>query len=146
MINVVHLAGQLREHAETLAALVRRSAATPERPQHRRDLPVPQPRRRLTPVEVEELEAAYLDGGTVRGLAVEYGIHHTTVMAHLDRAGVSRSRARPLPAEHLMEARRMYEAGSSLKTIAREFSVDWRQVRVALDDVGVTIRLPKGRQ
>jgi DNA-binding MarR family transcriptional regulator len=49
---------------------------------------------RLKPEQVDELVAAYRAGGTIKGLAKEYGIHHTTVMRHLDRRGVVDRRGR----------------------------------------------------
>jgi hypothetical protein len=46
--------------------------------------------RRLSPVEVEALIAGYEAGGRVGELANVYGIHRTTVSAHVARAGKTR--------------------------------------------------------
>lgn len=49
-----------------------------------------QRQRRLSPELVHELVDAYVAGGTtINKLAEEYGIHRTTVMEHLKRAGAS---------------------------------------------------------
>jgi DNA-binding CsgD family transcriptional regulator len=46
--------------------------------------------RRLSPAEVEVLIADYEGGGRVGELARIYGIHRTTVSAHMSRAGKTR--------------------------------------------------------
>ena len=49
-----------------------------------------QKQRRLNETEVRELVEAYVAGATIAGLAKQWNIHRTTVMDHLDRAGIKR--------------------------------------------------------
>lgn len=49
-----------------------------------------QAQRRLSPAELEALIADYEAGGRVGGLAKVYGLHRTTVAAHVARAGKTR--------------------------------------------------------
>ena len=48
----------------------------------------PQQQRRLTPVEVDKLVQERVDGQTIATLARQFGVHRTTVMAHLRRIGL----------------------------------------------------------
>jgi hypothetical protein len=63
------------------------------------DARVPNPRellhvqRRLSQPKIESLVAGYEAGGRVGELAPIYGIHCTTVSAHVARAGKTRRRA-----------------------------------------------------
>ncbi len=50
------------------------------------------PQRRLWPADIDDLIAACQTGGSINKLAVEFGIHRTTVTGHLDRHGVPRHR------------------------------------------------------
>lgn len=50
--------------------------------------------RRLSPAEVEALLADHEAGGRVGELARTYGIHRTTVSAHIARTGKARPRGR----------------------------------------------------
>jgi hypothetical protein len=62
--------------------------------------------RRLSPAEVEALIADYEGGGRVGELARIYGIHRTTVSAHMSRAGKTPGQ---LTATQVGEAVRLYE-------------------------------------
>jgi hypothetical protein len=55
------------------------------RPEHRR-----QHQRRLKPNEIDALAGAYIRGETLDALAEMFGIHRTTVLAHLKRRGLRR--------------------------------------------------------
>ena len=48
----------------------------------------PQLQRRLTPVEVETLVQERADGQTIATLVRQFGVHRTTVMAHLRLIGL----------------------------------------------------------
>ena len=88
-ISLVSLAGQYREHGATVEKLLklvmRTSPSVPRLP----GTLVPQQQLRLTSERVDQLVDAYRGGGTIKALAVEYGIHHTTVMRHLDKRGIT---------------------------------------------------------
>lgn len=49
--------------------------------------------RRLRPVVIDQLIAAYAKGLSVRRLVELFGVHRTTVLAHLERHGVARRRS-----------------------------------------------------
>jgi hypothetical protein len=53
-----------------------------------------QTQRRLSAEQVDQLVAAYQAGKTVRELASQFDLHRTTVLAHLERQGVSRRASR----------------------------------------------------
>ena len=65
--------------------------------------------------EVEALIADYEAGGRVGELATVYGIHRTTVSAHVARAGKTRGQ---LTETQVDEAVRLYEQGCSLRAVA----------------------------
>jgi transposase-like protein len=64
--------------------------------------------RRLSQPEIEALVADYEAGERVRELARIYGIHRTTVLAHVARAGKARGQ---LTGPRVDEAVRLYEQG-----------------------------------
>lgn len=105
--------------------------------------PAKKPQRRLSASEMAELVAACRGGGTVKGLAADYGIHHTTVSAHLERQGIRRRRQGLRP-EDTEEVARLYEAGWSSAKIGEKFSVDAYTPITALRRAGVVIRPRKG--
>ncbi len=71
------------------------------------------PQRGLSPADIDDLIAAYQAGGSINTLAVEFGIHRTTVTGHLDRHGVPRHLEQTeWDAEILTEAAELYAAGS----------------------------------
>lgn len=73
----------------------------------------------------------YQGGASVVRLAEVYGIHRSTVRAHLNRRGVVR-RAPGLGAKEAAEAVRFHEQGLSLRTIARGMKVGRRHVTQAV--------------
>lgn len=85
----------------------------------------------LTPSEVSRLVKDYKDGTGVARLAEAYGIHRSTVSAHLNRRGVIR-RVPGLGAEEAAEAVRLHEQGLSLRAIARAMGVGRRHVTQAV--------------
>jgi hypothetical protein len=100
-----------------------------------------QVQRRLPPEEVEELIASHRAGATALVLAGKHSIHRTTVLALLERHGVSR-RGRVATATHLERAAALYASGRSCASIARELQVSPETIRQALLRIGVAMRRP----
>ncbi|HEX4492092.1 MAG TPA: helix-turn-helix domain containing protein [Acidimicrobiia bacterium] len=96
----------------------------------------------LTSDQVDDLITSHLDGESIAELAARFGIHRTTVMKHLDRAGVER-RAGVIE-RHLERARTLYESGLSLAKVGEHFGVDGETVRQSLKRAGVVIRRRNG--
>lgn len=97
--------------------------------------------RRLSPPEVEALVADYEAGGRVGELARVYGLHRTTVAAHVARAGKTRGQ---LTEAQVDEAVRLYEQSWSLRTVGRHLDVAAKTIRRVLDRRAVVVR-PRGR-
>lgn len=97
--------------------------------------------RRLSPLEVEALIADFEAGGRVGELAKVYGIHRTTVSAHVARAGKTRSQ---LTEAQIDEAVCLYEEGWSLRAVGERLDVTDKAIRRLLDGRVVAIR-PRGR-
>lgn len=74
-------------------------------------------------------------------LAKRYGIHHHSVRAHLDRAGVA-IQPKGLSDVQTEEATRLYIGGLSLAKAAEQFGCDAETVRRALKLRGVILRKP----
>jgi hypothetical protein len=74
--------------------------------------------RRLTDTGTDDLVARYEAGSTVDALAREFGIHRTTVMAHLERRGIPRRSPRKLTDSLVTEEAQRYRGGNSLDQIA----------------------------
>ncbi len=98
------------------------------------DLSVPTVERRthqgvqkVSELRTLDLVAAYHAGGTVQGLAEQFGVHRTTVMAVLDRAGVARrSPTRVQSAEELDKASQLYRDGLNLRSVGAAVGADYR--------------------
>jgi hypothetical protein len=97
--------------------------------------------RRLSRPEIEALVADYEAGQRVGELARVYGIHRTTVSAHVARAGKTRG---VLSKAQVDEAVRLYGRGWSLRAVGRHLDVADKTVRRALDKRAVVVR-PRGR-
>lgn len=116
-------------------------------------LPPPPPRvtstplHRLSPEQITELIEARTAGGQINDLAARFGIHRSTVIAHLNSAGVpgQRYRGKTLTPDQVTGAAALYESGLSLSAVGERFDVDKRQVAKALRGAGVRLR-PPGRQ
>ncbi len=92
-----------------------------------------------------QLVADYLDGQSVRQLAVSWRIHRTTVLDHLERHGVPRrANVRKMTDQQVEEAAQLYGAGNSLIVLGRTYGVDAGTVGRELSQVGVNLR-PSGR-
>ncbi len=132
--------GQLREHLDTLQALVAVPVPKnmPDRPT--RTNPKLLPYRRLTDDESAQLALTYQEGATVKELVALFGISKSTVLAHLDRHGVSRRQPIGLSPDEVKEATRLYESGLSLKQVGAKLGFDSKTVRKYLADAGIAIR------
>ena len=79
------------------------------------------------------------------GLARRYGVHRTTVIHHLDQAGITRRRVvRKMTNASVALAAARYEQGASLATVANEFGVHQRTPARELRRVGTSIRPRRG--
>ena len=99
------------------------------------------PQRRLSPTNVHELVNAYRAGATIGQLAVEFGIHRTTVASHLDRHGVPRHSEQMAWGDELLErAAELYATGLSLADVADQFGIDAQTVANRFRRAGVPVR------
>ncbi len=96
--------------------------------------------RRLSQPEVEALLADYEAGGRFGELAKVYGIHRTTVSAHVARAGKTRGQ---LTEAQVDEAVRLYGQGLSLRAVGNRLNVTDKTIRRVLDRQAVAVR-PRG--
>ncbi|MCI1636766.1 MAG: helix-turn-helix domain-containing protein [Bifidobacterium crudilactis] len=89
------------------------------------------PQTFLTPSAMTRLVEDYHRGASVVHLAKVYGIHRSTVSAHLTRHGVLR-RTPGLGAEESAEVVRLHEQGLSLRAIARVMGLSRKHVTQAV--------------
>jgi len=101
--------------------------------------------RRLEPNKVAQLVQGYVGGLRVDELASQFQVNKSTVIGHLDRAGVAR-RWRKLQPADVQEARRLYESGLSLAKVAGHFGVHASTVYSALRKATVQMRDTQGRE
>ena len=103
------------------------------------------PQRRLSPTNIDDLIAAYRTGATINQLADKFGVHRTTVAAHLDRHGVPRHHDRTEWDDGDLEhAAEMYAAGLSLADLAAVFEIDAQTVANRFRRAGRPIRPRRG--
>lgn len=101
--------------------------------------------RRLSAAELEQLIHLYRQGLSIDALACRYEVDRTTVIHHLDRAGIARRRVvRKMTDESVTLAAARYEQGASLTLVANEFGVHQRTLAIELRRAGVSIRPRKG--
>lgn len=101
--------------------------------------------RRLSQAEIEHLIHLYRDGASIERLARRYEVHRTTVMHHLDQAGITRRRVvRKMTDESVAVAAARYEQGASLAKVAAAFGVHERTITRAFRKAGVSIRPRRG--
>ena len=102
--------------------------------------------RRLSEAEIEEVVHLYREGASIDGLARRNEVHRTTVIHHLDQAGIARRRViRKMTDESVARAAARYEEGASLASVASEFRVHQRTLARELRRVGASIRTRRGR-
>lgn len=104
-----------------------------------------QTHRLLSASEVVDLIARYEAGGTVKGLAREFGVHHSTARQYLNRAGVIRPRRTALTKVEVAEAVKLYDSGLTVSQVAAKFDRKYQTMRQALLRAGVTMRAPLAR-
>ena len=92
----------------------------------------------LTKAGIDSLVADYQAGAGVGELARRYGIHRSTVTAHLRRRNLPQ-RQTGLNTDQQAEAVRLYRDGLSLRAISRRMGVDRKAVRASLASVNLLI-------
>ena len=70
---------------------------------------------------------------SAKATAQEFGVHHTTVSAHLNRLGIAKHRLTKLTDCQIVEAAQLREQGWSWNKIGARFRVSGMTVRRALD-------------
>ena len=103
------------------------------------------PQRRLSPTAVVDLVEAYQADSTISQLAVDFGVHRTTVAGDLDRRGVPRhSEQTAWNHEILTRAAEPYATGLSLADVANQFGIDAQTVANRFRRAGVPVRPRRG--
>ena len=101
--------------------------------------------RRASEATVDELVVAYLEGLSIDGLAVQFGLHRTTIISHLDRRGIERRRSvRRMTDRSVRQAAKRYETRESLKVVAARFGVDAKTLAREFKRGGIAIRRRNG--
>src|SRR5665811_2131640 len=98
----------------------------------------------LTPAQIEELVERHRGGEGVVALATSYGVHRSTVTAHLDRRGARRRLG--LADEQVQRASRLYLRGFTLDVIAAELGTNQRTLGRAVARLGLARRPAGPRQ
>jgi transposase-like protein len=118
--------------------------------QHRRDQSQPARTTLLPclapdPATRDDLVEAYQAGATISQLAVEFGIHRTTVAGHLDRQGVPRHCEQTAWDDEIVKhAAELYATGLSLADVAGQFGIDAQTVSNRFRRAGVAVRPRRG--
>jgi AraC-like DNA-binding protein len=100
-----------------------------------------QRQRRPSATEIDQLIHLYPQGTSIDALACRYEVHRTTVIHHLDRAGIARRRVvRKMTDESVALAAAGYEQGASLALVASEFGVHQRTLTREFRRAGASIR------
>ena len=101
--------------------------------------------RRLPRAEIQQLIHRYREGASINALARRYEVHRTTVIHHLDQAGIARRRVvRKMTDESVARAAARYAQGASLAVVANEFGVHQRTLARELRRAGASIRQRRG--
>ena len=101
--------------------------------------------RRLPTSDVDALVGLYQGGSSIDVLARRYRVHRTTVIHHLDQAGVARRPVvRKMTDESVALAAARYEQGASLAVVASEFGIHQRTLARELRQAGTSIRARRG--
>ena len=94
---------------------------------------------------MQQLIRLHREGASIAGLARRYEVHRTTVIYHLDQAGISRQRViRKMTDESVALAAARYEQGASLALVAGEFGVHQRTLAREFRRAGASIRPRRG--
>ncbi len=101
--------------------------------------------RRLSVADVGDLCRLYREGASIDSLARQYEVNRTTIITHLDRAGIERRRvARKMTDDDVATAATRYGEGASLALVATEFDVHARTLAREFRQAGVSIRPRRG--
>jgi lambda repressor-like predicted transcriptional regulator len=104
---------------------------------------VRQHQRRLTAAEKVAVAQQYQAGAEMRGLAVAFGVHRTSISRVLHDLGVT-LRGQDSRAENVSAAARLYEAGWSLARLGEKYGCAHTTIRQSLREYGVTMRPRRG--
>lgn len=116
-----------------------------EEPREVKGRPSNPPQRRLSPADIDDLVAAYKAGANIRQLAANFGVHRTTVTAHLDRQRIrGHHTLTAWTDDTLREATELYATGLSLAAVATRFGIDAQTVANRLRRAGVPVRPRRG--
>lgn len=103
--------------------------------------------RRLSAADIGELCHLYSEGRSIDSLARQYEVNRTTIITHLDRAGIERRRvARKMSDESVARAAKRYSEGAPLAVVANEFDVHARTLAGEFRQAGVSIRPRRSRK
>lgn len=94
--------------------------------------------------EVDELVAAYKAGDGLEELAERFGVHRTTVRAHLERGKIERRTASTAWDHAALTAAAHYASGESLAAVAVRFGVDPSRVANRFRRAGIAIGPRRG--
>jgi len=97
----------------------------------------------LLPELAAEIVERYQTGSLIRELAAEYGVHRSTVMACLRRAGIPKYSG--WSEKTTAEAARLYKSGLTIAEVAAQLDHSPTTVGRKLREAGVKLR-PKGFQ
>jgi hypothetical protein len=87
----------------------------------------------------------YSEGRSIDALARQFEVNRTTIVTHLDRAGIERRRvARKMTDDSVAMAATRYGQGASLAVVAQEFDVRGRILAREFCQPGVSIRSRHG--
>ena len=101
--------------------------------------------RRLAPGDVSDICESYIGGSSIDELARSHGVHHTTIITHLDQRGVPRRRVvRKMTDALVAEAAVEYLDGHSLAVVANKFNVAIRTLRREFRKAGFATRPRQG--
>ena len=162
--NVVDLWGRLSNPSEILERLADQGWSDPARPSEtvtepargadsnppvgsleqmgRLSNPV---QRRLSAADIADLCRLYQEGCSIDSLARQYGVNRTTIISHLDRAGIERRRvARKMTDDSVGKAAKRYDEGAPLAVGAQGFNVHARTLAREFRQAGVSIRPRRG--
>lgn len=98
-----------------------------------------QQQRRLSSAEQIEVVRAYQAGADMKALALQYGVHRTSI-SHCLHAFNIPLRRQGLGEQDVEEAARLYEEGWSLARLGEKYSCVHTAIRKALLEHGVTLR------
>ena len=96
--------------------------------------------------EIDEVVQSYLAGRTLASVALELGVHHRTIAAHLEDRGIPRrANHREMTDDDVAQTASRYRKGDSLAKIGAAMGLDPVTVRRELHRAGVAIRPRPGR-